>query len=168
MEHSSDLRFLQEKIQDIRSALFFSQNTSLLRISTSIVSVLKVDDLGQMWFFVPRPRQALHEFDKEFPVKLEFFRKGRNFFLHISGKAYIVNDPEEINSLMDEDLRGLATGNRVLIKVKMGKADYFETLPPDTIGWWGEIRGKLMGWLFNNRPGYRPYHVDTHLALSFF
>lgn len=166
MEHSSDLRFLQEKIKELRSALFFSQSTSLLRILTSIVSVLKVDDLGQMWFFVPRPRQALHEFEREFPVKLEFFRKGKPFFLHITGKAFIITDPEEINNLVEEEVREQAKGLLVLIKVKIGNADYFESPSPETVGWWGEFRTGLMGWLFNNRPGYRPYHVDTHLALS--
>jgi len=33
----SDLQFLQQKIQDLKNALFFSQNTSLLRIATTIV-----------------------------------------------------------------------------------------------------------------------------------
>src|ERR1700761_6686783 len=126
----SDLRFLQEKIQDLKNALFFSQNTSILRIATTIVSVLKVDELGQVWFFVPRPQQALHEFDREFPVKMEFFRKGASFFLHVSGKAFIITDPEEINSLVYEDIREQVDQHMVLIKVKMQKADYFETAAP--------------------------------------
>ena len=156
----SDLRFLQEKIQDLKNALFFSQNTSLLRIATTIVSVLTVDDLGQMWFFVPRPRQALHEFDREFPVKLEFFKKGRDFFLHVSGKAFIVNDPEEINSLVHDDIRELAGNDLVLIKVRMLKADYFESAPPAThAGWWRDLRNQLHTWMYNTRPGYKPYYL---------
>jgi general stress protein 26 len=156
----SDLRFLQEKIQDLKNALFFSQNTSLLRIATTIVSILKVDDLGQMWFFVPRPRQALHEFDREFPVKLEFFRKGRDFFLHVSGKAFIVNDPEEMNCLMDDDIRELAGSHLVLIKVRMLKADYFESpAPANHSGWWRDLRKQFHTWMFNTRPGYKPYYL---------
>ena len=136
MLNQSDLQFLQEKIQDLKSALFFSQNTSLLRMATTIISILKVDDLGQVWFFVPKPRQALHEFDREFPVKLEFFRKGKRFFLHVSGKAFIVTDPEEIYSLVDEDIRQQAAGHMVLIKVRMMKADYFEsTISTRRAGW---------------------------------
>src|SRR5579872_6692679 len=124
---SSNLPFLQKKIQELKNALFFSQNSSLLRMATTIVTILKVDELGQLWFFVPRPQQALHEFDREFPVKLEFFRKGTGYYLHITGKAYIVNDPEEVNSLLFEDLKKQISGNMVLIKVKMGRADYFES-----------------------------------------
>jgi general stress protein 26 len=142
MLNNSELRFLQEKIQDLRNALFFSQNTSLLRIATTIVSVLKVDELGQMWFFVSRPQQALHEFDREFPVRLEFFRKGKEFFLHVSGKAYIVTDPEEINGLVHEEIREQTANHLVLIKVKMTKADYFESAAKLTkrAGWWRDLR----------------------------
>jgi hypothetical protein len=159
MPHT-DLHFLQEKIKNLKNALFFSQNTSLLRIATTIVSVLKVDDLGQLWFFVPRPQQALQEFDREFPVKMEFFKKGADFFLHVSGKAYIVNDPEEMNSLMHDDIRELAGNHLVLIKVKMLKADYFENPKPAAhFGWWRDLRNQLHAWMYNTRPGYRPYYL---------
>ncbi len=160
MLNQSDLRFLQEKIQDLKNALFFSQNTALLRMATTIVSVLKVDELGQMWFFVPKPQQALHEFDREFPVRLEFFRKGKEFFLHVSGKAFIVTDPEEINSLMFDDLRELAGNHLVLIKVKMMKADYFESHhTAHQPSWWRELRNQLHSWMYNTRPGYKPYYI---------
>lgn len=156
----SDLRFLQEKIRDLKNALFFSQNTSLLRIATTIVSVLRVDDLGQVWFYISRPQQALHEFDREFPVRLEFFKKGSNYFLHVSGKAFIVTDPEEINSLEYEDIREQADVNLVLIRVKMMKADYFESTPPAaSAGWWRDLRNQLHTWMFNTRPGYKPYYL---------
>jgi hypothetical protein len=163
----SDLQFLQGKIQDLKNALFFPQNTSLLRITTSIVSVLKVDELGQMWFFVGRPQQAITEFDREFPVRLEFFRKGRDFFLHVSGKAFIVTDPEEINGLVDNDIRELSANNLVLVRVQMSKADYFETPGPSANAhWWKDLSSQVYGWLFNSRKGYRPYYLnDTPIPL---
>ena len=162
MLNQSDLRFLGEKIQDLRNAIFFSQNTSLLRMATTIVSISKVDELGQMWFFIPRPPQALHEFDREFPVRLEFFRKGRKFFLHVSGKAFIVTDPEEINSLVHDDIREQTAGNLVLIKVRMMKADYFESTarPTRAAGWWRDLRAQLHMWMYNTRPGYKPYYIS--------
>ena len=164
--HSSDLPFLQQKIQELKSALFFSQNSSLLRMATTIVSILKVDELGQLWFFVPRPQQALHEFDREFPVRLEFFRKGKGFYLHITGKAYIVNDPEEVNSLLFEDLKEQMCSNMVLIKVKMGRADYFESVAgTHHNGWWRDLRTQLQAWLFNTRPGYKPYELDAPMPM---
>jgi len=156
----TDLQFLQQKIQELKNALFFSQNTSLLRIATTIVSVTKVDELGQMWFFVPRPQQALHEFDHEFPVKLEFFKKGKEFFLHVSGKAFIVTDPEEINGLVHEDIRELTGNHLVLIRVRMLKADYFDhSVSSVHAGWWRDLKNQLHTWMFNTRPGYKPYYL---------
>jgi general stress protein 26 len=166
MLNHSDLQFLQEKIKDLRSALLFSQNTSLLKISTTIVNILQVDDMGQLWFFVPRPRQELREFDKEFPVRLEFFRKGKRFFLHISGKAFIINDPEEVNNLVYADIMDKVPDHMVLIKVKMMKADYFESLEVSHVGWWRDLRTQLYGWLFNTKPGYKPYHLHQDIPLA--
>jgi general stress protein 26 len=167
MLNQTNLQFLQEKMQELRNALFFSQNTSLLRIATTIVSILKVDELGQVWFFVPKPKQALHEFDREFPVRLEFFRKGKSFFLHVAGKAFIVTDPEEINSLVYEDIKEQIGGPMVLIKVKMMQAEYFERpIPGRHAGWWSELKNQLQAWLFNTRPGYKPYQLlDTPVPM---
>jgi hypothetical protein len=161
MLNLSDLRFLQEKIQDLTHAIFFSENTSLLRMATTIISVSKVDELGQMWFFIPRPQQALHEFDREFPVRLEFFKKGRQYFLHVSGRAFIVTDPEEVNGLVHDDIRKQTSHHLVLIKVRMLKADYFESAGDlaHASGWWRDLRTQVHAWLFNTRPGYRPYYV---------
>lgn len=155
MLHASDLRFLREKIQDLRNAIFFSENTSLLRMATTVVSVSKVDELGQMWFFVPRPQQALHEFDREFPARLEFFKKGRRYYLHVSGRAFIVTDPEEVNGLVHDDLRKQTAQNQVLIKVRVTKADYFECPGEqgNAMGWWKELRQQVHAWLFHTRPG---------------
>jgi putative membrane protein len=139
----SHLPFLREKINDLKSALFICQHNAILKMATTIVSVCKVDDFGQMWFFVSRPRQALYEFDREFPVRLEFFKKGKKFYLHVSGKAYIVTDPEEIIQL-EQDIPGAREEHSVLIRVKMLKADYFENTGPtggigwSPIGWWRE------------------------------
>lgn len=169
MLNQIDLRFLREKIQDLKHAIFFSQSTSVLKMATTIVTLSKMDELGQMWFFVPRPQQALQEFDREFPVRLEFFKKGRQFFLHVSGKAFIVTDPEEINGLVHDDIREQAASHLVLIKVRMLKADYFEA-PPEGAGtakWWRDLRNQLYGWMFHTRPGYKPYYMaDAPLPLT--
>lgn len=122
------ISFLKEKIQDIRSALFCNMSNSVLKMPTTIISTLKVDEIGQIWFFIPRPLQFIHEFDREFPVRLDYFRKGRDFFMRILGKAFIVSDPEEINSLLtlSPEEKDMAYDKLVLIKVQMQAADYFE------------------------------------------
>jgi len=166
----SNLDFLREKIQDLKHAIFISENTSLLKMPTTVITVSKMDEMGQMWFYLTRPQQALHEFDREFPVRLEFFKKGSQFFVHVSGKAFIVDDPEEINGLVHEDIREQAGGHLVLIRVKMLKVDYFESPDPGAHAkWWRELRNQLHTWMFNTRRGYKPYQLaDAPVpALSF-
>jgi hypothetical protein len=60
---------------------------------------------------------------------LDFFRKGKDYFLKILGKAFIVNDPEEINSIgsISEFVKSKARNNElVILKVKITHADYSE------------------------------------------
>ncbi|MBS1597736.1 MAG: hypothetical protein JST75_05895 [Bacteroidetes bacterium] len=129
------LSFIQHKIEELENALFFSTSESLLKIPTHIVDVLKVDELGQIWFAIPKPAQHLHEFDNSFGAKLDFFKKGKDFYLKILGKAFIVNDPEEINTVIyiNDDIKERARKNEiVLVKVKITHADYAEKKPVHT------------------------------------
>ena len=153
MLSETQLPFLQEKISDLRSALFFSLSNSVLKIPTNIVTALKVDEIGQVWFFVNRPLQNIQEFDKEFPARLEFYRKGKPFYLKITGKACIVNDPEELNTLVDvsEEVKDKAMDQLVLVRVKIQSADYVENTPSEATHWIQAIRA-----LFNRWFGYQP------------
>src|SRR5438045_1025429 len=91
MQANQQLNFVKEKIQEIGSAIFFNQSDSVLKLPTSIVETVKVDEFGLVWFYIQKPKQDLREFDKEFPVRLDFFRKGKNYFLQVEGKAWMVN-----------------------------------------------------------------------------
>jgi hypothetical protein len=128
----NQLNFFREKIQELRSALFFNTSNAVLKLPPCIITTLKVDEAGQVWFFVGRPGQYLHEFDREFPAKLNFFRKGKPFFLNLTGKAYIVSDPEELNELIsvDDDVKKKAIANMVLIKFKIINVLYDERPAP--------------------------------------
>ena len=153
------LPFLKEKISELRSALFFSLSNAVLRIPTTIITALKVDDVGQVWFFVNRPVQYIQEFDREFPARLEFFRKGKNFNLKIVGKACIVNDPEELNTLVNvsDDIKTKAMDHLVLVKVKINSAEYMEHNQVEANGWLQSIRFLLNKWFGNQPASERPY-----------
>ena len=162
MFSETHLPFLQEKISDLRSALFFSLSNAVLKMPTTIVTALKVDEVGQVWFFVNRPVQHIQEFDKEFPARLEFFRKGKNFHLKIMGKACIVNDPEELNGLVEvsEDIKRKAMSQLVLVRVKIQTAEYMENTPPETSGWLQSLRAQFGRWFGHQPAAYRPYSLQ--------
>lgn len=161
MLSETHLPFLQEKISDLRSALFFSLSNAVLKMPTTIVTALKVDEIGQVWFFVNRPMQNIQEFDREFPARLEFFKKGKPFYLKIMGKACIVNDPEEVNGLVNlsDDVKSKAMNQLVLVKVKIQSAEYMENTPADANSFMYAIRSQFNKW-FGYQPGYRPYSLQ--------
>lgn len=157
MAINQQFTFLQEKIQEIGSALFFNLSDSVLKLPTSIVSTLKVDDFGFVWFFVQKPHQHLKEFETEFPVRLDFFKKGKGCFLQVNGKGWVVNDPEEMNSFvtLPEDVKKMAMYEMVLVKVKIMRAEYFETKTSDHQSWWQNVVNSVSTW-FRHSNNLRP------------
>jgi hypothetical protein len=128
MKPGNDISFLQDKIQGIGSALFYNMSSGVLKIPTSIVSVLRVDEAANIWFFVNRPEQNLYAFDREFPVRMQFYRKGKGYYLQITGKAYVVDDPEDVYGLVSlpEEIKTRAFRELLLIKVKISHVEYYE------------------------------------------
>lgn len=153
---NQQFNFLQEKIQEIGSAIFFNLSESVLKLPTSLVSQVKVDDFGYVWFYIQKPRQQLKEFDMEFPVRLDFFRKGQSCFLQVNGKGWVVSDPEDMNSVElpgGENIQEVPS-NMVLVKVKIMKAEYYETKTTPH-SWWQNAVSSITTW-FRNSDTYRP------------
>ena len=93
---------------------------------------------------------------------MDFFKKGKDFYLRIDGIAHIMNDPEQINSLIDlpDDVKLKAMHESILIKVKILKADYFECGKSVTSPWIEKLREQFHNLVFNHRAGYRPYKLE--------
>ena len=62
-----------------------SESNALVSLPTHIVSISEVDEEGNIWFIIPRPTQVVESFSKAMPAKLDFFKKGKEFFLKVSG-----------------------------------------------------------------------------------
>ena len=170
MKSEHYLSFLQNKIQGIGSALFYSMSDAVLKFPTSIVTTLKVDEMGNVWFFTNRPGQYLQEFDREFPAKMQFYRKGKGYYLQINGKASIVNDPEEVYGLvcLPEETRNKAFKEMVLIKVKIGNVEYSEhkgkeALPANNLK---GLFTRLYNWLFSQSDDTGTYTLTPNLVLN--
>jgi hypothetical protein len=150
--------FLREKIKNLGSAIFFNQSDAVLKLPTSIVRIINVDEYGYIWFFMQRPPQQLNEFEKEFPVKVDFFRKGLDYSLQVIGNGYIVNDPEEIFVITTniDEVKKFNPNEMVLIKVKMTRADYFDNITGSKASWLQNAISLLQSWIFPHTAGYRP------------
>jgi hypothetical protein len=123
--------FLREKIMELGQALFFNDSDAVLKLPTSLINVLHVDEAGQVWFILRRPGQHINEFDKNLTARLEFYKKGKPFYLHITGKATIVADPEEINNIsgISAEVKQQALDTMVLIKLVVFNI-YYYSYPP--------------------------------------
>jgi len=155
--HTQQLSFLKEKIEQIGSAIFFNQSDSVLKLPTSLISSVKVDDYGYVWFFIKKPKQHIQHFENGFPAQMDFFKKGIEYFLKVTGKGWVVTDPEEISSFLENQniLNQEALRATVLVKIKIMKAEYFETQVQSKPSWWQSTAAFFSGW-------FRPANVGAN------
>lgn len=158
MDANYQLSFLQKRIEEIGSAIFYNLSESVLKLPSTIVSTLKVDEFGFVWFYVQKPTQHLSEFDQEFPVKLDYYKKGAGCFLQVMGRGFFVTDPEEMNALMilPEDVKKMANESMALVKVKIQKAEYHETRSLQKTSWWQNAWYAFTTWFRHN-----PYRQEN-------
>jgi len=102
----------------VHSAIMYNLSNDVVRLPNNIVNVVEVDDEGQLWFLCDRPLYQPDQYSVLFPVRLQFYRKGRPFHIEVSGPA------ELANNLRNEDE---ILANRCLIKMKMKNITYTET-----------------------------------------
>jgi len=141
MNTDKHIQFISRKIADIKVALFHCHSTGILKIPTCVINTFKVTEEGDILIFMARPMQELSQFEKEFPVSLNYFKKGESYFVNIFGKARIINDPEELYAyeLSSEEMNN-ALNKEMLIRVQMLKADYYERNPLKTNTWLSKIK----------------------------
>ena len=147
-------KFLKRKLSELNSALFFAEGDSLFKLPNHLITEMEINDDGQIWFVIPKPAQDLEAFDKEFPVRLEFFKKGIQFRLKVQGKGRLIENRSEMeelsapNAAMYEKVK---TEPVIMIKVGVQFVDYtgnMETSFPDRL----RIAGaQLSGWLFSSK-----------------
>lgn len=124
--NSEDLLFLKQKIEDIKIALFKAETDSILRLPNNIISTLKADENGYIWFFTSCTGPYVQYLDKELYVSLDYYKKENNCRLIINGKAYIEIDNTEFSKEASYD-------KMVLLKVKILKAEYSENKTLSTL-----------------------------------
>ena len=144
----TNLRFISEKIRELRTAVMYSMSDSPVKLPNDVVTFVKVDDEGQLWFLSHLPVQSLKGYEKHFPVRLHFFRKGRNFFVEVSGKATIVNKIATSNSFESQDI---IIPNAVLIKMAMSNIEYVEPHTAPTKPKWQELAQKTYQWMLGSK-----------------
>lgn len=124
----NNLEFIRTRIYDIRTALLYSLSDDIIKLPTSLISVLKVDDKGQIWFLMNRPQQAMQKDEQKFPARLQFYRKGKPFYMQVTGRASLVENMAGLNHLFSipRTLRKAASHNLIVVRLKMDSVEYHE------------------------------------------
>jgi len=150
MDLELPINFLREKIEELQHALFFTDSDSLLRIPTHVISVAATDEEAHIWFELPRPAQCIRQFEKSIPARLDFFKKGKDFYVKIRGKASIVLEESEMEPhISHEMMKRVRSADTMILRVKVSHADYFESTPKTTQNWIQYGSTQLYNWLLN-------------------
>jgi hypothetical protein len=124
MVNDANLQFIREKIIQLRSAVMYVASDELVKLGNDIVTAIRVDDEGQLWFVTNNPPQRVEECEQNFPARLCFYRKGIDFSMEISGKANIVNYNYSYDHSGKVD--GSKRSKKVLVKMAMINIAYNE------------------------------------------
>jgi hypothetical protein len=141
---------IQQKIQELQTALFFPESSTLLNIPVHVVSSAQTDEEGHIWFVISRPAQYIDQDDSEFPCRLDFFKKGIGFHLKVQGKATLISQFSQVGCLtLAPDLEERMENNQlVAIKVKIQNAAYFEAPAAKSNSWVEDSRNQFINLFF--------------------
>ena len=166
MNTPTQLDFITSKITELETAVFHSHSNSVLNLNATVIRTLKIDENGYIWFMVNRPAQVINEFEKQFPVALNYYKKGAQFFVNVFGIARIVTDPEElVCAELDNDIRNGIKSDKILLSVKINNVNYYEKEADMPKNWFSKFKKAFID-LFV--PGedfyYNPAENDKHFA----
>ena len=106
------LNFIDDRIEKLKTAIFYNSSQSLLKFPTCIIKITGFDESGNIWFTVKKPYDDITDFDSDFQAELQFYNKSYSFYITVYGKATII--PEK-NVSADE----------ALIRFRIFKAKYY-------------------------------------------
>ena len=144
--HNTTLTFLREKIETIRIALFKAEIASELRLPNNIISTLKVDNEGSIWFYTSCNGNYAHEVDKEFFAYLDYYQKGRDSRLRVSGRTTIVEG-------CGSDAAPVDDSNLLLLRMKIMQAEYYGSDAEQQPTWMDKIKATFTELLSNSTLG---------------
>ena len=128
MSKEIPVKFIQEKIQELQTAILFPETSSLVKIPNYVIAAVQADEEGQVWFSIRRPALYMDQDEWQFPCRMDFFKKGLGFHMKVYGKASIISDFNEVASpVIPAGLQQRMEDNlEVMIKLEIQYADYFE------------------------------------------
>lgn len=136
---------------ELQSALFFTESLSIVKLPTHVISDVEVDTDGNVWFVIPKPVQHIEAFEKEIPAKLDFFKKGKDFFVKMRGTAFLQTDIAaiEANMALSAEMKEKMMDEKVIgVMVKAAATELVDNTPKPAQNWFQASRSQLSSWFF--------------------
>lgn len=146
-----EMDVLRSKITELQSALFYTESASPIKLPTHVISGVEVDSEGRIWFAVPRPTMHIDAYEKEVAAKLDFFKKGKDFFVKIKGVATLMTDAATINgyeTLSAEMKEKMTDEKSIGIMVSIEDKEFVDNTPKPSQNWLKVSRSQLSSWFF--------------------
>ncbi len=113
LNRDKKLRFLRKKIGEISLAMFRAETDPLFQLPNNIITPLRTDNEGNVWFLTSYKGELAKAISDSFPACLEFYKKGIDGRLFANGQASIVTDNA-----------GTAEPGKILIRFRILHARY--------------------------------------------
>jgi hypothetical protein len=140
MENDYKLMFIKNKLQQIKNAVMYSTNNQDARLPNDIVEFESVDDEGLLWFSAHIPRLWDKAYERHFPAKLIFYKKGIDHYIEINGTAVVVNKQDVVP-------RANNIGGKLLLRMVPYYIEYTETGKKD-LGF-RKLKGQVYNYFMN-------------------
>jgi hypothetical protein len=128
MKVQESLNFLSGKIMELGTAILTCQGTSEIPYQSAIVQTTYIDNSGFVFLAVNKSMHLHHDPGKNFYVMLNYYKKGKPFFLNAFGLAKAATGHEHL--ALPESLKNDLSADKVLLCVRILEANYHETSIP--------------------------------------
>ena len=147
----TEIETLKSRIMDLQSALLFTESNAIVKLPTHVISDVELDSVGNIWFVIPKPPMHIEAYEKEIPAKLDFFKKGKDFFVKVRGIAFLQADLNEANAteaLSAEMRLRMQDAAVMVVKVQVLESELVDNSPKPSQNWLQASRSQLSSWFF--------------------
>ena len=155
MQYNS-FSFIGDKIRNLGTAVMHCHSNQVLRIRSAVIDTIHVDETGNVWFHIDKPEQSVNEFDREFLVGLNYFRKGSPYYINVLGVARIMIEPEEIAQSLEALERDIEPpSGKMLVKVRISNVNYYGNDAESGNSFVDRIKNTIMHWFMPHGYNYK-------------
>ena len=159
MKVQESLSFLSEKIMELGTAILTCQGTSEIPYQSAIIQTTYIDNSGFVFLAVHKSMHLHQDPGKNFYVMLNYYKKGKPFFLNAFGLAKAATGHEHL--ALPENLKNELEEDKVLLCVRILEANYHQTNVPAEENYLHKWIQKFTALFKGNSEQQRFHFIDT-------